>query len=82
MPDKEIMTVCSEIHTKHINTLCVCVCVCVCVCAEFRFFLMVNDIVHKVTSRFLKITIEEYSYWKCLDTLKAFAVDCGHIFNI
>ena len=28
----EIIAVCSQIHTKHINKVCACVCVCVCVC--------------------------------------------------
>ena len=39
---REIITVCSQIHTKHINTLCVraCAraCVCVCVCEGCRIF--------------------------------------------
>ena len=62
------MTVCSEIHMKHINKLCV---------KNVEFFML-----HKMTTLFRKINIEEYSYWKWLDTLKAFAVDCGHIFNV
>ena len=72
MVDREIMTVCSEIHTKHIHTLYL---------QNVELF-MANNIIHKLTTLFQKINIEMYSYWKCLYTLKAFAVDCGHIFNV
>jgi hypothetical protein len=41
---KEIIAVCSEFHTKHINTVCVCVCV-----AELRI-LIVKLVVHVVTT--------------------------------
>jgi len=33
---REIISVCAEIHTKHINALRVRVCVCVCVCVRER----------------------------------------------
>jgi len=37
MLHREMIAVCSEIHTKHINTVCVCVCVCVCVGQNVEF---------------------------------------------
>jgi len=33
---REIISVCAEIHTKHINALRVRVCVCVCMCERER----------------------------------------------
>jgi len=66
------MSVCSEIHTKHINALCV---------QNVEIF-MVNVIVYKLTTLFRKINIEDYAYWKWLYTLEAFALDYGHVFNV
>ena len=61
---KEIIAVCSEIRTKHINTLCVCVCVCAC---RTHNVCMLNLLVYEVTIGperillFYILTIPNYS---------------------
>jgi len=45
---REIIAVCSQTYTKHINTVCVCVCVCVCV-QNVELF-NVKLVVHIVTT--------------------------------
>ena len=71
---REIMVVCSEIHTKHINTLCVCVCVCVCSClwlsASGRLCVKLNQMVHIATTlglhAFLRKAVDEGQCLPCL----------------
>ena len=64
------MAVCSEIHTKHINTVCVCARACVCLSASGRLCVKLNQTVHTARTyglhAFLRPAVDEDQCLRCL----------------